>query len=284
VNVMKTPKYLSILSLAVIGVLYGASPALATPFLGKAQNFAVLGASTVTNTGHTKIHGKVGVDPGSAITGFPPGIVSGGIYAADALAFKAQRDALAAYTTLSNLPSISDLTGQNLGGLTLTPGVYKFTSSAQLTGKLTLDFATNPNQAFVFQIASKLTTASGSFVDVLNGGKNSGVYWDVGSSATLGTGTQFAGNILAHTSITLDTGANILCGRAIALTGAVTMDTNLISNNCTAKNFRTGRSDFKSKGFSGPVAAVPEPETYAMLLAGLGLLGFTAYRRKSLDV
>jgi type VI secretion system secreted protein VgrG len=178
----------------------------------------------------------------------------------------------------------NNLTGSDLGGHTLYPGVYKFDSSAQLTGGLTLDFHGHPNQPFVFQIGSTLTTATDSFVNVINGGSNSGVYWDVGSSATLGTGTQFAGNILALTSITLTTGTKIMCGRAIALNAAVTMDTNSISIDCNTWNAGTGRSDFGSKGFSGPAAAVPEPETYAMLLAGLGLLGFTAYRRKSLDV
>jgi hypothetical protein len=242
----------------------------------------------VTNTGQTTIFGDLGLYPGTSITGFPPGKVSGGKQAAHPLALMAQSDALIAYNYLSGLSYTSDLTGQDLGGRTLTPGVYYFGTPAQLTGTLTLDFATNPKQAFVFQIGSTLTTASDSFVNVLNGDKNSGVYWDVGSSATLGTRTQFAGNILADQSITLNTGANILCGRAIALNAAVTMDTNHISNNCNANDFGSGRTDFGSKGFSGfsgfQVAAVPEPETYAMLLAGLGLLGFTAYRRKSLDV
>jgi Ice-binding-like/PEP-CTERM motif len=285
---MKTPKYLSILSLAVIGAFYGASPALAMPSLGTAQSFAVLGGSTVTNTGPTTIYGNVGVDPGSAITGFyPPGTVAGGsIYGSGGVSNLAQSNALTAYNYLSNLPFNTDLTGQDLGGLTLTPGVYYFSSSAGLTGTLTLDALTNTNALFVFQIGSTLTTAGNSLVNVIHGGANNGVYWDVGSSATLGTGTTFAGNILADQSITLTTGADILCGRAIALNGAVTMDTNAISGNCASGgDFSTGRSDYGSSGFSGgQVAAVPEPETYAMLLAGLGLLGFTTYRRKSLDV
>jgi hypothetical protein len=287
---MKIPKYLSILPLAVIGALYGASPALAIPpFLGNAQNFAVLGATTVTNTGLTDIQGIVGVAPGNAITGLPPGTVHGG-QLTGVHAHNAQSDAHTAYNTLSSLTPTRNLTGQDLGGLTLTPGVYKFNTSAGLTGTLTLDALNNPNALFVFQIGSTFITHAGgsiatdSFVNVINGGNNNGVYWDVGTSATLGTGTMFAGNILADQSITLNTGANILCGRAFALNAAVTMDANTISNNCSGAN-GSGRDDFGSKGFSGfQPAAVPEPETYAMLLAGLGLLGFTAYRRKSLDV
>ena len=166
---------------------------------------------------------------------------------------------------------------------TLSPGVYFFASSAQLTGTLTLDFAANPNEPFIFQIGSTLTTASGSAVDVLNGDANAGIYWEVGSSATLGTGTTFAGNILAEASITLNTTASILCGRAIALTAAVTMDSNTISNNCSLENYGSGRSDFGSGGFSGPSAGtIPEPSTWAMMLIGFAGLGFAGARRRRL--
>jgi hypothetical protein len=114
----------------------------------------------------------------------------------------------------------------------------------------------------------------------LNGDANAGIYWEVGSSATLGTGTTFAGNILAEASIALNTSASILCGRAIALTAAVTMDSNTISNNCSLENYGSGRSDFGSAGFSGPsVGAVPEPSTWAMVLIGFAGLGFAGARR-----
>src|SRR6185436_16974021 len=162
--------------------------------------------------------------PGTAVTGFPPGTVTGGtIHLNDASASQAQSDVTTAYNALAGTACNVDLTGQNLGGLTLTPGVYCFSSSAQLTGTLTLNALGNPNALFIFKIGSSLTTASSSAVQVINGGINCNVFWQVGSSATLGTGTSFVGNILALTSITLTTGTK-LSGRALARNGAVTMD------------------------------------------------------------
>jgi hypothetical protein len=194
------------------------------PSMGTAQSFAVLGASAVTNTGATTVTGDVGVSPGSSITGFPPGVVTGTVHAADAAAVQAQVDASGAYNVLVAEACTSNLTGQDLGGLTLTPGVYCFDSSAQLTGTLTLNAAGDPNAVFVFLIGSTLTTASNSAV-VASGGSPCNVFFKVGSSATLGTGTQFSGNILALTSITVNTGASVN-GGSFALNGAVTMDTN----------------------------------------------------------
>ncbi len=160
------------------------------PPLGTTATFAVLGGSTVTNTGSTVLTGDLGVWPGLAITGFPPGIVTGTTHAGDAVAQQAQSDLTTAYNNLAGQACGTDLTGQDLGGMTLTPGVYCFSTSAQLTGTLTLNAQGNPSAVFVFQIGSTLTTASSSVVQVINGGSNCNVFWQVGSSATLGTTAQ----------------------------------------------------------------------------------------------
>lgn len=214
--------------------------------LVSADGFAVLAGSTVTNTGNTVLDGDLGVYPGSVITGFPPGIVNGSIYAGGAVSRQAQIDALAGYVLLGHEVSIQDLSGQDLGGLTLTSGVRNFTSSAGLTGTLTLDGGGNSNARFDFQIGSILTTASNAVVLLINGAQASNVFWQVGDSVTLGTNTSFSGSILADQSITLTTGANI-SGRAIALNGAVTLDNNLI--------------------------AIPEPAALWLLVSCLALFG-----------
>jgi outer membrane autotransporter protein len=200
--------------------------------LGTAASFGVLAGSAVTNTGGTVINGNVGVSPGTSITGFfPPGIVNppGVIHNNDAVAAQAQIDLTNAFNNLGSKPPTADLTGKNLGGLVLTPGVYTFSSAAQLTGTLTLNGLGNPNAVFIFKMGSTLTTASGSSVVLINGAQGGNVFFKVGSSATLGTGTLFTGDILALTSIALNTGANINCGAALARNGAVTLDTNKIS-------------------------------------------------------
>lgn len=195
------------------------------------DSFGVLAGSTITNTGITVINGNVGVSPGSAITGFPPGTVLApyAFYSNESVAVKAQVDLTTAYNILAARPATQDLTGKDLGGLTLTQGVYSSVTSSQLTGTLTLDAQGDPNAVFIFQIGTTLTTASASSIKLINGAQGANVYFQVGSSATLGTGTAFVGKIMALSSITLNTDASMNCGSALASTGAVTLDTNRIS-------------------------------------------------------
>jgi len=204
------------------------------PPLGTAGNFAVLGGSTVTNTGPTVVTGDLGVSPGSAVKGFPPGSVLGTIHAADAVALQAQKDVTTSYVNAAGQPCDVNLTSQDLGGKTLSSGVYCFTSSAQLTGQLTLNGQGNPASVFIFQIGSTLTTASNASVLLINGAQACNIFWQVGSSATVGTNTRFTGNILALTSISFTTGA-VSNGALYARNGAVTLDTNTITRSpCTS--------------------------------------------------
>ncbi len=262
------------------------APALATSYLGSAANFAVLGAATVTNTGATIVKGDIGVSPGTAITGLGTVALTGSVHAGDPVAAQAHADAVQGAADLAALAFNTNLSGTDLGTLgALTPGIYRFASSAQLTGTLTLDFSSAPNSAFVFQIGSTLTTATGANVIVIGGGSGSGIYWNVGTAATLGIGTNFAGNILAQTAITLASTSRIVCGRAISLTTAVTLDTNIVSNDCrNGGDFGTGRPDFGSGGFignPGTVKGVPEPAVWAMLLLGFGASGAALRHRRA---
>jgi len=229
--------------LAVILCTFFASPgtvraAEATVNLGTTASFAVLAGSTITNTGSTVISGSaggdVGVWPGASATGFPPATVSdGSIHLGDAVAQQAQSDLTIAYDDAASRTVTQNLTDQDLGGMTLVSGVYAFDSSAQLTGTLTLDAENNPDAAFIFQIGSTLTTASNSTVNLINGAQYCRVFWQVGSSATIGTGSQFIGHIFALTSITATTGATVQ-GQLLARNGAVTLDTNTITNGVCA--------------------------------------------------
>jgi len=197
--------------------------------LGVANSFAILAGSTVTNTGTTIIDGDLGLSPGTAATGFPPGVINNGIqHLNDAVAVQAQSDLVVAYNNAAGQSCDHYLTGQDLGGMVLTPGVYCFNSSAQLTGALTLDGQNNSNPIFIFQIGSTLTTASNSSIVLINSAQACNIFWQVGSSATLGTDTLFKGNILALTSITLNTRAGV-DGRVLARNGAITLDTNIVN-------------------------------------------------------
>lgn len=271
----------------------------AAPILGSVlDSFAVLGSSTVTNTPTSAIVGNVGVwssGGANAISGFnhspgvavsDPQVTGGNVHAGTAVAQSAQGELTTAITDLGLLGSGTTLINPDLSGLVLTPGVYTVHAGTSnlttLLGALTLDGLGNANAVWVFQMDSTLITSPGSSVDVINTGSGAGVFWDVRSSAVIDTTTSFEGNILALTSVSLNTDATIGCGRALANTGAVTLDMNSIDIGCG------GGLDVTTTAAGGtvvtilPFAAVPEPGT--LLLFGLGLAGILSLRKKSLGI
>jgi type VI secretion system secreted protein VgrG len=218
------------MALAVFGLLGGPSFAEGQTIisLGAAQNVAILGGSTVTNAGPTTVVGNLALSPGVSVTGFPSGtIVGGSIHIGDALATQAHADVVTAYGQLVGETLTTNLSGTNLGGLTLTPGVYHFGTAATLNGNLILDTGGDPNAAFHFQIGTTLTTGINSTITLLNG-NSVNIFWQVGTSASIDEGSTFYGNILADQSITINPGATIN-GRAMAINAAVTLSTNTIN-------------------------------------------------------
>ncbi len=199
-----------------------------TVALGSASGFTVLGGSTVTNTGATAVTGDLGVSPGAAVTGFPPGTVSGIIHAGDAAAALGQTALTTAYNDAAGRTVNVITVSGDLTGLTLGPGLYKSTSSLAISGAMTLNALGDEDAVFVIQIASTLTTGPGSEIILAGGAQPSNIYWQVGSSATLGTNSRFKGTIMADQSITVNTGARV-DGRVLARTGAVTLDANVIT-------------------------------------------------------
>lgn len=197
--------------------------------LGAAGHFRILAGTTITNTGNTVVTGSLGLSPGSAITGFPPGTVSGKMSVADTAASNGQASLLVAYNNAMGRTNCPTLVSGNLGGKTLGPGLYHSSSSLSISsGVLTLNAHGNGGAIFIFQIASKFTMTSGRTVVLAGGAKAVNVYWVIGTSATLGTTAVLYGTILAHKSISMATGAT-LNGRAFAQIGAVTLAGNTVS-------------------------------------------------------
>lgn len=226
----RVTRLISLFAVSALGlVVSGVSPARAEgPVgLGTATSFAVLAGQTITNTGPSVISGDVGVSPGSAVIGFPPGLVNNGtLHVTDAVAAQAESDLTVAYLDAAGRTPATPV-GPDLSGLTLATGVYS-AGDMLLTGTLTLDGQGDPNAAWVFQAASTLITGSGSVVSLINGASACNVFWQVTSSATLGTGSTFVGTIMSLTSISATTAARVT-GRLLARNGAVTLDTNVIT-------------------------------------------------------
>jgi hypothetical protein len=199
--------------------------------LAGSSELAVLAGSTITSTGATNITGNIGLSPGSSVGGFPPGILNGVQHINDAISNQAKVDLTEAYNDAAGRTSTDIVTlSGNIGGLTLTPGLYKSTSSLSISsGDLTFDAKGDANAVFIIQIATTLTTTSGRKVILSGGALASNIFWQVGSSATFGTTSVFKGTVMAMQSITLNTGAT-LDGKALARTGAVTMAGNTIVN------------------------------------------------------
>jgi hypothetical protein len=309
-------RFVGVLVVGVVGSLIGlgvvgapaASASPTPPTLGKATPFAVLAGTTVTNTGPTVISGDLGVDPGSAVTGFTTSstkgtgtVVNGTQYKATSVALTAQHGLTTAYTNAKTAPSTQTVTGKNLSGMSLTSGVYTSSSNMTLTGTLTL--VGTANSVFIFQAGSTLSTGSGSSVVLSGGVQPCNVFWQVSSSATLKTTSKFVGTILASTSASLTKGVAVT-GRVLAKTGAVTLlsdkvtestcsstatsttssttPTTVASTSATTVASTTVTTTASPTATTAPVAVVPATHTgepwsgwlYWLIIALIGAGGF----------
>ncbi|HEX5713000.1 MAG TPA: ice-binding family protein [Solirubrobacterales bacterium] len=244
------------IALAMIAGFALPAAAQAAPVgLGTADPFVVLGGTTVTNVGPSVLNGNLGVSPGTELEGFGlPAVVNGSTHATDEVAAKAQLDLTTAYDVAAGQPVLpaNDLSGTDLGERKLAPGTYRYNAAALLTGALTLDAEGDPNAEFVFQIGSQLTTESASSVVLVNGASPCNVYWQVGSSADLGTTTAFQGSLMALTSISLKNGATVL-GRMLARNGQVSLINNVLTRPLCATGPTTPPSE-ETPGGPGTVA------------------------------
>ena len=228
----------AVATVTIFATVLGAPVAMAAESpvgMGSAAPFAVLAGTTVTNTGPSTISGDVGVSPGSAVTGFPPGqVTNGSIHAGDAVASGGQSSLTTAYNDAAGRTPATVEANPDLGGQTLAPGVYKVATGMSLTGTVTLDGQNDPSAVFIFQAGSTLVTASNSSVKLIGGAQACNVFWQVGSSATLGTQSTFVGTVMALTSASVQTGATV-AGRILARNGQVSLDDNTITApTCTA--------------------------------------------------
>jgi hypothetical protein len=217
-----------VLGLCLLFICAGSALAVTPVNLGTASGFAILAGSAITNTGSSYIVGDLGLSPGTAVSGFPPGTLVGVQYIAEAVALQAQNDLTTAYNDAAGRSPVTTIATE-LGGATLVPGVYNSASGTfGITGTLTLDAQADPNAVFIFQMQSTLITATSSRVELIRGAQACNVFWQVGSSATLGTYSNLKGSILALTSITLTTAA-VVEGKVMARNGAVTIDSDTIN-------------------------------------------------------
>ena len=248
-------------AITTLGVVSVAGATATSVPLGTTFSFGVLAASTVTNTGPTVVNGNVGLSPGTSVTGFPPGTVNGTLYAANAVSAQAQSDLTTAYNNAAGQGPTTPIVA-DLGGQTLTAGVYNSASSIGLTGTLTLNGGGNPAAVFVFQAASStLTTATASQIVLINGAQACNVYWQVGSSATLGSDSSFVGTVLANQSITVTTDVTIL-GRVLAENGAVTLDSDTITpSSCATTGTTTAATTATTASSTGTSTATTTPGT-----------------------